>query len=115
MDEIMVILKAMADETRLNILNLLLTHDFCVGALAKRINMSEAAISQHLQVLRRAGLVRGEKKGYFTHYWVDRDVIIKAAEEIKKIASQSMKCEGSCHKNLLDDAKYCRKKDDADV
>ena len=59
------ILKALADETRIKILTLLLTHDFCVGALANKLSLSEAAISQHLQLLRKTGLVKGEKKRLF--------------------------------------------------
>lgn len=100
MDEILEILKALADETRFNIINLLLKHDFCVGALAKRLSLSDAAVSQHLQVLRKTGLVTGEKKGYFTHYCVNRGILIKAADEIKSLASQPRQCGSSCHKNM---------------
>lgn len=115
MEEILVLLRSLSDETRFKIINLLLTHDFCVGALAKRLAMSEAAVSQHLQILRKAGLVRGEKKGYFTHYWVDRDVLIKISEEIKSIALQPQQCESSCRKNMPVDSKCCRKEDITDV
>jgi len=61
--ELIQTLKTLADETRLNLVKLLLTHDLCVGALAKRLAVSEAAVSQHLKQLREAGLVKGEKAG----------------------------------------------------
>lgn len=54
------VLKAIADETRMKILTLLLEHNYCVRALARSLELSEAAISQHLKVLREAGLLIGE-------------------------------------------------------
>jgi DNA-binding transcriptional ArsR family regulator len=87
-------LKAVADETRFRIINLLLTHDLCVGALADRLNMSKAAVSQHLRILRKAGLVRGEKRGYWTHYSVDKSAIHRIAEDLIKTTDQIKECHG---------------------
>jgi DNA-binding transcriptional ArsR family regulator len=53
------VFKALADETRFKLLTLLLSHDLCVGALARHLGTSEAAVSQHLKQLREAGLVKG--------------------------------------------------------
>lgn len=103
------IIKALADETRLNILSLLLTHDFCVGALAKRLDISEAAVSQHLQVLRKVGVVKGEKRGYYTHYRVDRKILKNTAENLLEIASQ--KPEGGCRKHMPGEHQCCRKEE----
>lgn len=80
------LLKAIADETRLKIVSLLLQHNYCVRALARKLEISEAAVSQHLKVLREAGLLIGEKKGYFMHYDVNRDVLHELAREIKALA-----------------------------
>jgi len=115
MDEFLGILKALADETRLKIVTLLLSHDFCVGALAKRLDISEAAVSQHLQVLRKAGIVRGEKRGYYTHYWVDRDILKKAAEKLLELASRIPDCEGGCRKHTSGEHQCCRKEGQNDV
>lgn len=90
------ILKALADETRLDLVRLLLTHDFCVGALAQRLGFSEAGVSQHLKVLREAGLVRGEKRGYFTHYMIDRERLAEVAEEIKGLTDLPPCPDGVC-------------------
>ena len=51
-----VILKALSDETRLSIVAILLNHDICAGAIARRLGISDAAVSQHMKVLREAGL-----------------------------------------------------------
>jgi DNA-binding transcriptional ArsR family regulator len=78
-------LKALADENRMKILLMLLNSDLCVGALANHVGISKPAVSQHLRILRKAGLVRGEKRGYWTHYRVDRLAIFLIAEELKKL------------------------------
>jgi len=72
MNTLLPILKAIADETRLSLLQLLLTQDLCGKALAGRLGITEAAVSQHLKILREAGLIRGEKRGYWTHYGVEK-------------------------------------------
>ena len=81
-------LKILGDANRFKIVNLLLGHDLCVGALAQHLGISKPAISQHLQVLRKAGLVKGEKRGYWTHYMVERDVIKHIAEALIDMAQQ---------------------------
>ena len=85
MSELFDILKALGDETRYCLVKLLLQYDFCVGALAKQLDMSESAVSQHLKVLRNAGIVKGEKRGYFTHYYIDRDYLRNAAKKLAEL------------------------------
>jgi DNA-binding transcriptional ArsR family regulator len=87
MTELLQALKTLADETRLNLVKLLLTHDLCVGALARRLGVSEAAVSQHLGRLREAGLVRGEKRGYWTHYAVERDKLDELAGLLRELTA----------------------------
>jgi len=81
-------LKTLGDASRFKIIKLLLGHDLCVGALAQHLDLSKPAISQHLQILRKAGLVRGEKRGYWTHYAVERDVLKQIAGDLVAMAEQ---------------------------
>ena len=64
--------KVLSDETRLRLLKLLAEQGpesaLCVGALAMGLGISQSATSQHLAVLRAAGLVIDERRGYFVHY-----------------------------------------------
>ncbi|MGQ9689420.1 MAG: ArsR/SmtB family transcription factor [Desulfobaccales bacterium] len=60
--------KALAVQARVRIVNLLKHQALCVGALSARLNLSPGAVSQHLKVLKEAGLVEAEKRGYFIHY-----------------------------------------------
>jgi DNA-binding transcriptional ArsR family regulator len=89
MEENIAQLKGLADANRLRILNLLLTHDLCVGALAHHLRLSKPAVSQHLKVLRVAGLVKGEKRGYFTHYLVQREALRQVGESLVGMAEQT--------------------------
>jgi ArsR family transcriptional regulator len=98
--EFVKIFKAFSDESRFKLLNLLLTHDLCVGALAHHLNISEAAVSQHLKQLREAGLVKGEKRGYWTHYTVDKVKLKDLAEALRYLTELPPCAEGLCSRNL---------------
>ncbi|MGM0438228.1 MAG: ArsR/SmtB family transcription factor [Bacillota bacterium] len=82
-------LKALGDNTRLKIVKLLLIKRFCVGALARRLGISESAVSQQLKILREAGLVLGEKEGYYVHYSVKIDKLKKVGEYISNLKNIS--------------------------
>ena len=82
MDKTMSLLAVLSDETRLELVRILLSHDLCAGAVAHRLGISEAAVSQHIKVLRDAGLVTTEKRGRFAHHSVDRSVLISLAREL---------------------------------
>lgn len=94
------VLKAIADESRMSILELLLKHNYCVRALANELELTEATVSQHLKVLREAGLLVGEKRGYFMHYIVEREVLRELAKEIEALAAIEAKV---CHPEERDD------------
>ena len=92
-------LKAIADQTRLKLLECLLTKNYCVKALAQENDISESAVSQHLKILREADLVIGEKRGYYVHYSVKRDNLKQIAGAIEKLADMKTKKCASCNKN----------------
>ena len=98
--EIVQVFKVLADDTRFKLINLLLTHDLCVGALAHHLGISEAAVSQHLKQLREVGLVKGEKRGYWTHYMVERNKLSELAEFVEELTSLQPCPEGVCIKKL---------------
>ena len=66
--EISAMLKALGEPTRLSIFQQLLSRKHCVRSLSKKLGITESAISQHMKVLREAGLVSGERYGYHIHY-----------------------------------------------
>ncbi len=96
MTSLMTVLKALSDETRIRLLQLLLAEVLCGRALARRLGISEAAVSQHLKVLKEAGLVEGEKRGYWNHYSVQGKALEGVIREIERLASQSTVSAGRC-------------------
>jgi len=86
-------------------IHLLLSHDLCVGALADHLSLSKAAVSQHLRILRKAGLVKGEKRGYWTHYGVDKDAIHGIAEALVETVDQAPESRAACHRTIEEESK----------
>ncbi len=80
------ILKALSDPTRLKIMTSLLLHSSCGKGLAKKTEISEAAVSQHIRILRDAGLLSGEKRGYRMHYSVNRHLLADISAYFKELA-----------------------------
>ena len=64
---------ALANKKRTMILSILKKKDRCVCEIEAVLDESQPAISHHLRILEKAGLIRGWKKGKFTHYEVVED------------------------------------------
>lgn len=98
-------LRALGDETRFNMVQLLVKRRYCVTALARQLGISAAAVSQHLKVLRQAGLIRGEKRRYWMHYKVETAAITQLGREITAWGKNYREecdchgCTGSCRPN----------------
>jgi len=68
MENIVEILKALSDETRLRVINLLYEGELCVCDIMEVLDISQAKASRHLAVLRRAGLVTDRKSAQWVYY-----------------------------------------------
>ena len=72
------VFKALGDPTRLRIFRMLASHPekkVCVGRIAERVGVSQPAVSQHLRVLKQAGLVEPNREGFRVHYRIVRDAL----------------------------------------
>ncbi|MHA2401063.1 MAG: ArsR/SmtB family transcription factor [Promethearchaeota archaeon] len=69
-NELYKFLNAVANKKRLLILHFIKEKDRCVCELEALLDDSQPSVSHHLKILENAGLVRGWKKGKFTHYEV---------------------------------------------
>lgn len=69
------IFKALNDETRRAIIELLKEGDMNAGEIAEHFNISKPSISHHLDLLKQADLVRSEKRGQFIFYSLNTSVI----------------------------------------
>ena len=86
---------ALADPTRLKLVKLLCrqrdSNALCVNALACLLGVTQSAVSQHLRVLKAIGLVKGERRGYHIHYFVNQDVL----EKCRSLASAALSMQES--------------------
>jgi ArsR family transcriptional regulator len=84
---------ALADPTRLKLVKLLQRQRdpdaLCVNALARLLGVTQSAVSQHLRVLKAIGLVKGERRGYHIHYFVNQDML----EKFRKLISAALRVE----------------------
>ncbi|MGB7297052.1 MAG: metalloregulator ArsR/SmtB family transcription factor [Candidatus Aminicenantales bacterium] len=69
--------KVLSVETRVRMIRLLRPHPLCVNALARQLGITPAAVSQHLRVLRDAGVVSGVKQGFFVHYRLNKETLAR--------------------------------------
>ena len=88
-------MKALCEPSRCRIVTLLSQRAYCVSALATMLDLSAPAVSQHLRVLRDAGIVYCEKYGYHTHYLLDKEKLAQIAESILDLTREKP---DNCHK-----------------
>ena len=75
--EVAVRLKALADPVRVRLMSLLLASDeVCTCELAPAVGLTEATVSHHLAVLRKAGLINaGDRRGMNVYYRAKREAL----------------------------------------
>ena len=66
-------LKALADKSRLRIINMLGIKSMCVCEITQVLKLSQSTVSGHLRVLKEAELVEDEKDGLWVEYRLNRE------------------------------------------
>jgi len=103
-------LKVLSVGTRLKIIQLLNGRALCVNALAHRLDITQSAVSQHLRILREAGLVIDEKRGYYVHYRLNEKTFSKWKEAINHVLEVKLDdCPGKKGKQKCVAAKKTKK------
>ncbi len=92
--EISEMFKALAVETRVRILELLKSRG-PLGSkeIARLAGITPAAASQHLKVLKQAGLVRSERQGYWIPYAINPETLEKYRRRLSEVCTCD--CQGS--------------------
>jgi len=103
------IFSALADPTRLKLVKLLCRQRdpdaLCVNALASLLGVTQSAVSQHLRVLRSIGLVKGERRGYHIHYYINPE----AVKHCQELASAALSVEDLTKEKLCQNCNEGRK------
>ena len=80
-----IIFKALCDEKRLSILELLKGGEKCACVLMEELNIAKSALSYHMKILCESGIVTSRQEGKWTHYTISksgREYAIKRLTEL---------------------------------
>jgi len=79
--------KILSVDKRIEIIELLKKEPVSVNALAEVLGITQSAVSQHLRVLKSAGFVRDERKGYWIYYSLNKDALEKCRQRLNRICT----------------------------
>jgi DNA-binding transcriptional ArsR family regulator len=85
--ELLRVLRAVADDTRLRALKLIAERPRSTQELAPIVGISEAGLSKHLRALHEAGLVETRREGYYVLYSLVRDRVEPISEALLEYLS----------------------------
>ena len=86
--------KVFSVDTRIKIIELLKSGPLAVNSLVEALGISQSAVSQHLRILKQAGMVADERKGYHIYYSLNEDKLDDCQKELIKVCTCG--CAGSC-------------------
>jgi DNA-binding transcriptional ArsR family regulator len=84
MKDLSELFKAFSDPTRREILDLLKQKDLTPSEILEKIEVSQPTLSHHLDILKRANLISGEREGQFIKYSLNMSVFQMAIEYMTK-------------------------------
>lgn len=102
MDKLLDVLKALSDETRLRILNLLYERELCVCDVMDILQISQAKASRHLINLKNAGLAKDRKYAQWVYYSFSVNERLKFVDTLVYDNLRNMDPYAGDLKNLLD-------------
>jgi ArsR family transcriptional regulator, arsenate/arsenite/antimonite-responsive transcriptional repressor len=90
-EQVALLAKAIGHPARVRIMRLLLGQDACYcGQLVDELALAQATVSQHLKVLRDAGLIVGEIEGQRICYWASRERLGELHELVGDILEEAV-------------------------
>jgi ArsR family transcriptional regulator len=93
------ILKALADETRLKIVEMLSKEDLCACKILEHFSITQPTLSYHMRILCDSEIVNGIRNGAWMNYSLNKEVleaISKLFDDFMINKNQGTKCGGNC-------------------
>jgi len=88
--------KALSNETRLEIINLLKKESLCACKILEDINLSQSTVSHHMKILADSGLVNCRKEGKWHHYSLNNETLKSLELYIKDLVQDKNILGGRC-------------------
>lgn len=79
--------KILSVDKRIEIIELLKKESMSVNSLAEALGVTQSAVSQHLRVLKGAGLVKDERQGYWIYYSLNRNALERCRQRLNRICT----------------------------
>ena len=90
------VLKALADETRLEILHMLQSQELCACKIQEHFKISQPTLSYHMKILMQSGLVSGRKDGLWMQYSINNKSF-EATRKLLDFYMDSVNQESDCN------------------
>lgn len=91
------VFKALSDERRLRILDLLKSGEKCACVLTEQMDMPQSSLSYHMKILCESGIVVGREEGKWTHYKICSTRSKRAIDLLKEISTAEISAD-TCDK-----------------
>ena len=79
--------KILAADKRIGIIEQLKRGKMTVNALGETLGITQSAVSQHLRILKSAGLVNNERRGYHTYYTLNQEAMEMYRQRLNRVCS----------------------------
>lgn len=90
MHDLIKAMKALSDETRLRILNVLSQRECCVCEVMQALDISQSRASRNLRLLQDAGFLKERRDGTWVVYSIDRDRANRYAASLTRLVKNSL-------------------------
>ncbi len=87
-NEIIEIFKALSVKSRIEIIKLIKDRKLCVNAITNKLGISQSAVSQHLNVLKKCNLVIFDRYGSIVHYKLNNNKVDEFRKGISKVIGE---------------------------
>lgn len=86
------VFKAISDETRLKIIDILSCGEMCACDILEGLSISQSTLSYHMKILTDSGLINARRDGTWMRYTLNKKNIEGALNFIKIVASDKEEC-----------------------
>jgi len=86
------IIKAISDETRLKIIDMLSCGEMCACDILEQVNISQSTLSYHMKILTDSGLINSVKDGSWVRYSIDQDKSKSILSFLTKLTTEKVDC-----------------------
>ena len=90
MTDFIKVMKALSDETRLRMLNILLVRECCVCEVMQALDISQSRASRNLSILQDAGFLKTQRDGTWIIYSIDWQTANRYAASLAKLIKDSL-------------------------